>query len=168
MSATVLFVDDEQNVLQGMQNALRRSEYVVRTAIGPQQALDLLRHEQVDVVISDQLMPGMSGLEFLGLVHDRQPDAIRIMMTGHIDAETAIRAINEGEIYRFLTKPCDRTELLVTLHLACDKLALERENRRLLALVRTHPELLARLEQEDLLRHGTPAASASDSHQPAR
>ena len=68
------------------------------------------------------------------------------MLSGHADAETVIRTINEGEVYRFLTKPCDRTELLVTLHLACEKLELERENRRLLALIRAQPELLVRVE----------------------
>ncbi len=93
----------------------------------------------------------MTGLEFLGLVHDRHPEAARIMLTGQASSDTIIRAINEGEIYRFLTKPCDRTELLVTLHLACEKLELERRNRRLLALLRTRPELLARLEEEDAL-----------------
>ncbi len=147
MRATVLIVDDEPNILEGLRQALWKSPYEVLTASGPEEALGVLRERKVDVVISDQLMPGMTGTELLGLVHDRQPDAVRIMLSGHADAETVIRTINEGEVYRFLTKPCDRTELLVTLHLACEKLSLERENRRLLALVRSQPELLASLER---------------------
>ncbi|HYS79444.1 MAG TPA: response regulator [Anaeromyxobacteraceae bacterium] len=147
MRATVLIVDDEPNILEGLRQTLRQSRYEVVTANGPVEALVVLQERKVDVVISDHLMPGMTGIELLGLVHDRQPDAVRIMLSGHADAETVIRTINEGEVYRFLTKPCDRTELLVTLHLACEKLELERENRRLLALVRSDPELVARLER---------------------
>ena len=146
MRATVLIVDDEPNILEGLRQALRGSHYAVVTARGPVEALGVLQERKVDIVISDHLMPGMTGAELLGLVHDRQPDAVRIMLSGHADAETVIRTINEGEVYRFLSKPCDRTELLVTLHLACEKLELERENRRLLALIRAQPELLARLE----------------------
>jgi two-component system, probable response regulator PhcQ len=146
MRATVLIVDDEPNVLEGLRQALRKSPYEVVIASRPEEALGILIERKVDIVISDQLMPGMTGTELLGLVHDRQPDAVRIMLSGHADAETVIRTINEGEVYRFLTKPCDRAELLVTLHLACEKLELERENRRLLALIRSQPELLARLE----------------------
>ena len=147
MRATVLIIDDEPNVLEGLRQALRKSPYSVVTANRPEEALGILLERKMDIVISDHLMPGMTGTELLGLVHDRQPDAIRIMLSGHADAETVIRTINEGEVYRFLTKPCDRTELLVTLHLACEKLELERENRRLLALIRSHPELLAHLEE---------------------
>ncbi len=146
MRATVLIIDDEPNVLEGLRQALWKSPYEVVIASRPEEALGILLERKVDIVISDQLMPGMTGTELLGLVHDRQPDAVRIMLSGHADAETMIRSINEGEVYRFLTKPCDRTELLVTLHLACEKLELERENRRLLALIRSQPELLARLE----------------------
>ena len=149
MRANVLIVDDEESVLEGVRLSLRSTPYHVDVARGPDEALELLRRHPFDIVISDHLMPGMTGAELLNLVHDRQPEAIRIMLSGHADTETVIRMINEGEVYRFLTKPCDRTELLVTLHLACEKLALERENRRLLALVRSDPELLARLEGRD-------------------
>ncbi len=105
-----------------------------------------MKVEPIDVVISDHLMPGMTGLEFLSLVRDRYPHAIRIMLTGHADTSTALKAINEGEIYRFLTKPCDPIELQIALHLACEKLQLERENRRLRAIVSTDPHLAAKLE----------------------
>lgn len=147
MRATILFVDDEPNVLQGLREALWKTDYRILLASGPEEALEVLLREHVDVVVSDHLMPGMTGLALLGLVRDRAPDTVRIILTGHADTALAIRAINEGEIYRFLTKPCDRTELLVTLHLACEKLQLERENRLLLSLVRTDPQLLSRLDE---------------------
>jgi DNA-binding NtrC family response regulator len=113
----------------------------------------------VDVVISDHLMPNMTGLEFLKIVHDRCPDSLRIMLTGHADMQTAIDAINHGEIYRFLTKPWDDTELKVTLHLAFEQLELERQNRKLLAMVRRQHDLIKSLEAQypgigELVRDG--------------
>jgi DNA-binding NtrC family response regulator len=146
-SATILIVDDEQSVLDGLARSLRRPDHRVRTATSPAMALELLGLEQVDLIISDHLMPGMSGLEFLKLVRDRFPDTVRIMLTGHADVDVAVRAINEGEIYRFLSKPCPPVELQVTVHLALEQLALARENRRLLAIVRSRPELTELLEQ---------------------
>jgi two-component system, probable response regulator PhcQ len=146
-SATILLVDDEANVVDGLARSLRRPDYRIRTATSTEMALELLRTEAVDVVVSDHLMPGMTGLEFLKLVRDRHPDTIRIMLTGHADLDTAVKAINEGEIYRFLSKPCAAVELQVTVHLALERLALERENRRLLSVVRSRPELTEQLEQ---------------------
>lgn len=148
--ATVLLVDDEENTLFGLGHALRSQGYALRFAAGPRAALELMAQEPVDVVVSDYLMPGMNGLDFLAAVRERFPDTARIMLTGHADPSVAIDAINRGQIYRFLQKPCDRVELQVTVKLACDQLALERENRRLLALLRSSPELAARLEGEPL------------------
>jgi DNA-binding NtrC family response regulator len=145
--ASILVVDDDDNARHGLGLALRSGGYRVSFAASAESALEFLRVEPVDVVISDHCMPGMSGLEFLKLVRDRHPDTVRIMLTGHADMDMAIKAINQGEIYRFLTKPCDRVELQVTLHLACEKLQLERENRRLLAVIRATPELSSRVEQ---------------------
>ena len=88
-------------------------------------------------------MPGITGLELLDLVRDRHPDCARILLTGHADARTAVEAINRGAVYRFLLKPCDPLELQVTVHLALEQLELERENRRLLTFIRSHPELQA-------------------------
>lgn len=150
--ASILVVDDDDNARHGLGLSLRSGGYRVSFAANAESALELLRLEPVDVVISDHRMPGMSGLEFLKLVRDRHPDTVRIMLTGHADMEMAIKAINQGEIYRFLTKPCDRVELQVTLHLACEKLQLERENRRLLAVIRATPELADRVEQVESKR----------------
>lgn len=145
MPATILIVDDEQAVLDGLGRSLRRPEYVVYSATSPEAAMELLRTQPVDLVISDHLMPGTTGIEFLKLVRDRYPDTMRIMLTGHADMDTVIKAINEGEIYRFLSKPSSPLELQVTVHLALEQLELTRENRRLLAIIRTRPELAAML-----------------------
>ena len=100
------------------------------------------------MVISDHLMPNMTGLEFLKIVRERFPDMVRLMLTGHADMQTAIDAINQGNIYRFLTKPWDDTELKVTLFLAFEQLDLERENRKLLSMVRRQYDVIKSLERE--------------------
>jgi len=146
---TVLVVDDEANVVSALRRTLRREGYTILSASEPAEALAILRQSAVDVVLSDQLMPNMSGLDFLKEVRALHPDVVRIMLTGHADVATAVEAINDGEIYRFLTKPWDDAELKVALHLAFDRIALERTNRRLLAqLERTHPSLRHLLRDE--------------------
>jgi two-component system probable response regulator PhcQ len=145
---TVLIVDDEENILSALQRTLRRENYTLLTAGEPAEAFTILQRGQVDVVVSDHLMPNMSGLEFLKEVRALHPDVVRIMLTGHAEVSTAMEAINEGEIYRFLSKPWDDAELKVALHLAFDRVALERSNRQLRAAVQHQRALLARLEQQ--------------------
>jgi two-component system NtrC family sensor kinase len=152
--ATILVVDDEESVRIGLGHSLHSPHYRVLLAASPDEALAVLRREPVDVVISDHLMPGMTGVELLKIVRDRHPDVVRIMLTGHADMATAVKAINEGEIYRFLSKPCDRAELQVTVHLALEQLELARKNRRLLAVVRTRPDLVRALEEERATARG--------------
>lgn len=146
MARTLLIVDDEENVRSALKRALRRESYEVFTASGPEEALELLQQQPVDLVVSDHLMPRMTGLELLKLVHDRYPGVGRIMLTGHADMETAIKAINESEIYRFLQKPWDDLELKVILHLAFEQIDLERENRRLLSALRRQAGFIRDLE----------------------
>jgi len=145
--ATILLVDDEAHVRSGLARALHDPDYLILQADSPAAALALLEREPVDVIISDHLMPGMTGLEFLEIVRDRFPDTSRIMLTGQADMDTAVRAIQEGQIYRYLAKPCDQTELKVTVHLALEQLELTREHRRLLEVVSTRPELAKALEE---------------------
>ncbi|HXX29486.1 MAG TPA: response regulator [Myxococcaceae bacterium] len=154
---TVLVVDDEENVVNALRRTLRREGYTVLSASEPSEALAVLRQARVDVVLSDQLMPNRSGLDFLKEVRALHPEVVRIMLTGHAEVSTAVEAINDGEIYRFLTKPWDDAELKVALHLAFDRIALERANRQLLATVEQQRRMLARLERahpglRDLLR----------------
>ncbi|MBI3185382.1 MAG: response regulator [Myxococcales bacterium] len=144
----ILIVDDEENVCNALRRSLRREGYELRTVTDPQAALELLKTTPVDLVISDHMMPTMTGLEFLKIVRDRYPDCVRMMLTGHADMQTAIDSINHGEIYRFLTKPWDDTELKVTLYLAFERLDLERENRKLLATVRRQYDLIKVIERD--------------------
>ena len=114
----VLLVDDEPLVLEGLRRSLHE-EFVADLAEGPEAGLAKLRNNgPYPVVVSDMRMPGMDGAQFLAAVRTLSPESIRVMLTGQSDMETAVRAVNEGQIFRFLTKPVSRTTLLATLR-AC-------------------------------------------------
>lgn len=101
---TVLFLDDEERILRTL-NILFRSACRVLTTTDPEQALAWLREHTVHVVVSDQRMPGMTGAEFLARAAQESPDSIRILLTGYAEVDAAISALNDGEIWRYLTKP---------------------------------------------------------------
>lgn len=108
----VLFVDDEPNILAAFARQLRKQATIV-TACGPDPGMDALNSEdEFAVVVVDMQMPGMDGIEFLRCAQKRQPKAVRIMLTGNADSETAERANAEVGIFRFLRKPCSADELL--------------------------------------------------------
>jgi response regulator RpfG family c-di-GMP phosphodiesterase len=112
MSEKILFVDDEKFVLDTFRRNLRK-HFEIETAEGPMAAFDQLeRNGPFAVVVSDLKMPKMNGVEFLSLVKTRYPDSIRIMLTGQGDLNTAVAAVNQGSIFRFLTKPCSPDALL--------------------------------------------------------
>jgi response regulator RpfG family c-di-GMP phosphodiesterase len=110
-----LFVDDEQNVLDSMRRQLRK-RFTIRTALSGEEGLRILREQgPFAVIVSDMRMPGMDGIELLKRVKDLYPETVRIMLTGNADQETAIEAVNSGQIFRFLTKPCSTAILVPAL-----------------------------------------------------
>jgi len=114
----ILFVDDEQNVLDSMRRQLRK-RFSIQTAVSGDEALRILKEEgPFAVIVSDMRMPGMDGIELLKRVKDSYPETVRIMLTGNADQETAIDAVNSGQIFRFLTKPCSTATLVPALALA--------------------------------------------------
>ena len=135
MENKILLVDDEVNVRRAVQRALRKEPYEILCASSGQEALDLLTRHSVEVVVSDEKMPGMSGSELLASVASRYPDTVRIMLTGQASLEAAVRAINKGEIYRFLTKPWDGVDLVVTIRQALRLQQILAEGRRLVVWV---------------------------------
>jgi two-component system, probable response regulator PhcQ len=139
VTATVLIVDDEEYVRSALRRSLRKSGLALLFAESGAAGLATLQQEHVEIVISDHLMPGMTGLQFLRQVRQVKPYAGRIMLTGHADLETAMEAIRSGDIDRFLTKPWDDVDLRVALEMAAEKAQAEAENRRLLAILRTPP-----------------------------
>jgi response regulator RpfG family c-di-GMP phosphodiesterase len=108
----ILLVDDEQNLLDSLKRQLR-SHYTVITALGPEEGLAAMTEKgPFSVIVSDLRMPVMDGIEFLAKASTVSPDSVRIMLTGNADLKDAIKAVNEGNIYRFLTKPCDPALLI--------------------------------------------------------
>lgn len=115
MDEKILLVDDETAVLQGYQRLLR-NDFVLETAIGGAAGLSALAQKgPYAVVVSDMRMPEMDGIQFLSKVKATSPETIRVMLTGNADLETAVNAVNEGNIFRFLTKPCTKETLGKTL-----------------------------------------------------
>jgi FixJ family two-component response regulator/GGDEF domain-containing protein len=112
MSEKILFVDDEPAVLEGYQRLLHR-DFTVCTAVGGYLGLAAIEaNGPFAVVVSDMRMPEISGVEFLAQVRQKSPDSVRMLLTGHADFNAAIEAVNQGNIYKFLTKPCEKETLV--------------------------------------------------------
>ena len=148
MQHTILIVDDEPTVTAVLRDAFSREPYRILSAGSAEDALPILDREEMDVVISDEKMPGMSGTEFLAVVRKKYPDSIRMILTGHASLESAVRAINEGEIYRFFTKPCNVLDIALTVRQALQKRELRRENQHLLSLQQQHSAMIEKLERK--------------------
>lgn len=130
-SRTLLLVDDEPSILSSLKRLLRADGYQILTALGAEQGLELLASHRVDVIVSDQRMPGMSGVEFLRRVKVLHPATIRLVLSGYSDLQTVTDAINEGAIYKFLTKPWDDGHLRANIQEAFRAKEMADENRRL-------------------------------------
>lgn len=143
----ILVVDDEEIVLVALRETLRREGYQVTTTTDALEALELVKKEQFAVVITDQMMPALSGLEFLAQVKEIQPDATRILITAVLSLSTVIDAINKGEIYRFIVKPWLREELLVTVQNAVQRYEMILRNAVLQATTLSMNDKLAALNK---------------------
>jgi DNA-binding NtrC family response regulator len=138
----ILVVDDDDDVRKALSRLLGTAGYTVLGAGTGEEGLQTLATHPVQLVISDQNMPGMSGIEFLKSVRERHPHVLRMMLTADQNPDTVIRSINEGEVYRFIRKPWDNTSLKTMVHFAFDVILLEEENRQLLAIVRRQRDQL--------------------------
>jgi len=147
---TLLLVDDEENILASLKRLLRRDGYTILTACGAAEGLQRLAETEVDVIVSDQRMPGMTGVEFLRRAKQLYPDSIRMVLSGYTELQSIIDAVNEGAIYKFLTKPWDDERLRGHVAEAFRQKDLADENRRLASQVESanasYVELNARLE----------------------
>jgi DNA-binding NtrC family response regulator len=125
----ILLVDDELRVVQALQRALR-SEFHIEIAGGSEAGLQVLaRDGPFAVVVSDLRMPVMDGVQFLSRVKAVSPDSIRVMLTGQADMHAAIAAVNEGNIFRFLTKPCPPAILSKVLEASLEQCIRQRNYR---------------------------------------
>lgn len=111
MKKSILFVDDDKRVLSGFFRNFNRDEFELYGAENGVEALSILNKTKIDVIVSDQFMPGMSGVELLEAVRTSFPKTVRIMVSGRPNFATLAAAINQGEIYRYFTKPCCVGEL---------------------------------------------------------
>jgi len=107
----ILFVDDEQNILNAVKRLFISDPVEVLTASSALEGMELMKINTVSVVVSDNMMPGMNGIDFLEWTKTVSPDSVRILMTGYADLHSAIESINRGEVFRFVTKPWDDNEL---------------------------------------------------------
>lgn len=125
----ILFVDDEPAILNAVKRLLRRDRYEVETAPDGERGLEVFRRFRPSVVVSDHRMPGMSGVEFLVEARKIDPEPVRVILTGCTDLPSAEAAINEGEVWRFLTKPWNDEDLRATIASASERFRLVTENR---------------------------------------
>src|SRR5215813_9368705 len=133
---TILVVDDELAVRRALSLVLETAGYAVFSAESARGALEIMSEKRIDLVLSDHHMPEMSGIDLLKLVRVRHPHVVRIILTADEGPETAVRSINESEVYRFIRKPWNDSDLKTIMHFAFEVIRLEREKRRLLSLVR--------------------------------
>lgn len=129
---TLLIVDDEEEILRSLRGLLRM-EFEVHTATSGREALEILEQQPIHVVLSDQRMPEMAGVELLSEARGERPRAIRVMFTGYADVKAVIEAINQGQIFRYVTKPWDPDELVAVLRQACEEYDRQAAQRRLFA-----------------------------------
>lgn len=148
MLPKILFVDDEQNVLDAFKRALRK-EFQIDTTSSALEALTALQNNRnYAVIVSDMRMPEIDGITFLSRAKVFSPNSVRIMLTGNADQQTAIDAVNEGSIFRFITKPCDPESMAKALHAAVEQHRLIRAEKELIeqtlgAAVQTLTDILS-------------------------
>lgn len=143
--ATVLFVDDEPGILSALRRLFRPQGYRILIAESGAGGLEIIEREEVDLVISDMRMPEMDGAQFLEQVRLRKPEIIRIMLTGYADITSTVAAINRGEIYRYISKPWDDSDIILIVSKALEHQRLEQENQKLRVLTQQQNEELREL-----------------------
>lgn len=148
MTQTVLLVDDDADVLNSLGRMLRNQPYQLYTARSGEEAVGMLKARKVDVIVVDERMPGMSGTDVLAWVASHYPDVVRIMLTGHAAAETVIRAVNEGRVYYFFTKPCNEAHLGIMIRKALEHKGLLVRQGQLLELTKQQARERQRLNED--------------------
>jgi two-component system NtrC family sensor kinase len=124
---TILLVDDEPNVIKSLRRLLLETDNKILSADSGPNGLLMFENEPIQLVISDYRMPDMNGVRFLNEVRNRYPDTIRVILSGYADAAAMIEAINDGQVYRFITKPWNDQELLSTVMRALEQYKLQRD-----------------------------------------
>jgi response regulator RpfG family c-di-GMP phosphodiesterase len=163
-SGRILLVDDEPGVLQALKRLFFRL-YDVSLANSGQEAVDLLETEKFDIIISDMRMPGMSGAELLKHCFENHPDMVRVLLTGYSDLDSAIKAVNEGNIYRYISKPWDNDQLRDMVAEVLETRELKSANVRLSAHIVEQNDELARLNKELQAKYQKSSAAVGEAEE---
>ena len=147
-SHKVLFVDDEENILRTLRRTFRKDDIEVLTASSGMKGLEFVRLNEISVIVSDQRMPHMTGTEFLSRVKKISPESIRMILTGYADIKATMAAINNGEVYRYITKPWKEDEFRQIIREAIQKYDLSQENKRLRNLIVKQNNMLKKLTDD--------------------
>jgi len=139
---SILCIDDEENILQSFNRTLGMEGFKVLLAGSGQEGLDILRKEKIDLILCDQRMPEMSGFGVLRIAKEEYPEVLRIMLSGYSDFESLVKTINEGEIYRFLSKPWDTEELIKVITSALEQKEILCEVRNIFSNVKDMRQLI--------------------------
>jgi two-component system probable response regulator PhcQ len=145
---TVLFVDDEPFILNSLKRLFRGDPINVLTAGSANEALQIMRGQTVHLLVTDNIMPGMCGVELAKLVKQSWPDTFRILLSGQSDMEAVLKAINEGEAYRFILKPWTDFDLKATINIALAHYKLTCDNERLVSELKAKSQLLDLLQSK--------------------
>jgi DNA-binding NtrC family response regulator len=147
----ILVVDDESEILFSLRGLLRQ-EFELHTAESGAEALDIMRRHVIHVLMTDQRMPQMTGVELLQEARGACPEAVRIVFTGYADIKAVIDAINQGQIFRYLTKPWDPDELVAALRQGCDEYDRVTARRHLLLDTRDYINRCQKLPSDAMLQ----------------
>jgi DNA-binding response OmpR family regulator len=148
MKHNVLLVDDDGNLLTSLARVLHRQPFTVLTAQSGEEAMTLLRTRRIDVIVADERMPGISGIELLSWVANNYPGVARIVLTGYAEADMAIRAINDASVACFFTKPCNEARLAIAIRTILERKASLADGRQTLDACRRQLMDLHRLSQD--------------------
>ena len=145
---SILIVDDETSVLYSLKRTFKKERYSIFTSQSGEEGLKILEKENIDLIISDQKMPKMSGIEFLEKTVEPYPDVVRIILTGHAELNDAIRAVNSGCVYKFIQKPWNNEDLKITVRRALEQYDLLMKNRDLTMELKKRDRIMEELEKK--------------------
>ena len=163
----ILVVDDEADILHSLKGLLRR-DFEVHAANSGAEAIEVLQRHVVHVVMTDQRMPQMTGVEFLRHIKSEHPEAIRMIFTGYADVQAVIDAVNQGNVFRYVAKPWDPDELIAALHEAGEMYDRIEERERLLSDLREHEQRCVAFDDEMRSTMGSVAGAQVDPTTAAR
>lgn len=145
----VLFVDDEANILKSLKRIFFLDKSIkVYTAESAEDGEKILNIDNIDIVVSDEKMPHKNGSEFINYVKRFYPDTVRIILTGHVNMESLLNAVNKGEVYRYLLKPWNDYDLKMTIYNAIEYLELKKENNRMKKIINDNKDKIKNLNIE--------------------